>query len=492
MSYFNAGDWLTMLLYLGAVIVLGLWFGKDQHNTRDYFLGSRNIPWWAVGLSIVATETSALTFIAVPAIAYGTNLAFLQIIIGYVIARVILAIVLVPHYFRGEIYSPYQLITQAFGPASGRLASGFFLISGVLAAGVRIYVTCIPLRLLLGIDILAAILLFVVLSLAYTYVGGIKAVVWTDALQFALFIGGGLFVLAYIPCQLPDGWVGALREAKAAGKLHALNLSFSWSMPINLWMGLVGATVQVMSSHGADQLIVQRVLTCRSVADGRKALLLSAVVIFPLFVLFLLTGTLLWVYYQHYAPAIPLPSGTTGFTKNDYVFPIFILTALPNGLKGFLMVAILSAAMSSVSSALSALASVTVMDLWPRREKAGQGTKHQLRLSRVVTLFWAAGLIIVAWGTRRAEYVLNTAFSLSGLTSGALLGGVGLAVFWRHGRAAPIMAGMTVSLAVMTLIRVYLSARIAWPWYTLIGLVVTVAVAWIVRALIQPPPAEPP
>src|SRR5215212_5394086 len=196
-SLFSAGDWCVIVAYLAGIIGLGIWFGKDQRNTRDYFLGSKNIPWWGIGLSIVAAETSALTIISVPAMAYGANIAFIQIIIGYVIARLILAIVMVPHYLKGEIYSPYQLLETAFGAPARKLAGGFFLISETLAAGVRVYVASIPVKLMLGErllsfgtgdPILGAILLFVLLSLLYTYIGGVKAVIWTDAVQFGLFM----------------------------------------------------------------------------------------------------------------------------------------------------------------------------------------------------------------------------------------------------------------------------------------------------------------
>ena len=277
-SYFSAGDWAIILLYLLGIIALGLWFGKDQRNTRDYFLGSKNVPWWGIGLSIVAAETSALTIIGVPAMAYGGNIAFLQMIIGYVIARIILAIVLVPHYFKGEIYSPYQLFANTFGPSARQTAGGFFLISETLAAGVRVYVASIPVKLMLGDKvlgfgtgdpILGAILLFVILSLLYTYVGGVKAVIWTDAVQFGLFLLGGVFALCYIP-TLVDGGVGAVfSKAAAAGKLHWLNATpppgvsltkFLLDTPFNIWMGVIGGTVLVLSTHGAEQLIVQRVL----------------------------------------------------------------------------------------------------------------------------------------------------------------------------------------------------------------------------------------
>src|SRR5436305_5573035 len=231
-SYFNPGDWAVICIYLLGIIALGLWFGRDQHNTRDYFLGSKSVPWWGIGLSIVAAETSALTIIGVPAMAYGDNIAFLQMIIGYVIARIILAIVLVPHYFKGEIYSPYQLFANAFGPAARQTAGGFFLLSETLSAGVRVYVASIPVKLMLGDrllgfgtgdPILGAILLFVILSLLYTYVGGVKAVIWTDAVQFGLFLLGGLYALFYIPTLVQGGASEVFSQAAAAGKLHWLN-----------------------------------------------------------------------------------------------------------------------------------------------------------------------------------------------------------------------------------------------------------------------------
>src|SRR3954451_698439 len=209
-SYFSTGDWSVIVLYLLGIIALGVWFGQDQRNTRDYFLGSKNIPWWGIGLSIVAAETSALTVIGVPGIAYGSNLAFLQLIIGYVLARIILAIVMVPHYLKGEIYSPYQLFANTFGAAARQTAGGLFLISETLAAGVRVYVACIPVQLMLGINVLPSIVLFVALSLVYTYIGGVKAVIWTDAVQFGLFLIGGVFAICYIPTLLDGGISGVL------------------------------------------------------------------------------------------------------------------------------------------------------------------------------------------------------------------------------------------------------------------------------------------
>lgn len=503
-NYLSAADVWMIVLYLLGIIGLGVWFGRDQHNTRDYFLGSKNIPWWGIGLSIVAAETSALTIIGVPAMAYGGDIAFLQIILGYVIARILLAVVMVPHYLKGEIYSPYQLLENSFGPAARRMAGGFFLVSETLAAGVRVYVASIPVKLMLGDKILSlgtgdpilgAILLFVLLSLLYTYIGGVKAVIWTDAVQFGLFLAGGLFTLFYVPTLIDGGWSAAFGKAAAAGKLHWFNPQFSAALPFNIWMGVIGGTVVVLSSHGAEQLIVQRVLACGSVADGRKALVLSAVVIFPLFLIFLLCGALLWVFYQSHPMQIPLPETRPGIKANDFIFPIFMMTEVPHVLRGFLIVAILSAAMSSVSSALTSLASVSTMDFVKGLTRADRSELFFLRFSKYSTVFWAATLIGVAYASREVVSVLNAAFTLRGLTSGALLGGLILVLFQRKGSPWPLILGMLVSLLVMIGVSQYewtalvngkeAKLKMAWPWFTLIGTVVMLAVAALAGRLMK-------
>ncbi len=508
MGFFNTADWIIIVAYLLGIIGLGVWFGKDQRNTRDYFLGSKNIPWWGIGLSIVAAETSALTIISVPAMAYGTNIAFIQMVVGYVIARLILAVVMVPHYLKGEIYSPYQLLETAFGPSARKLAGGFFLLSETLAAGVRVYVASIPVKLMLGEKllsigtgdpILGSILLFVLLSLIYTYVGGVKAVIWTDAVQFGLFMAGGLFTLFYIPHLMGSSLSAALDVARAGGKLVWFYPEFSLAMPFNIWMGLIGATFVTLSSHGAEQLIVQRVLACKNVSEARKALVLSAVVILPLFLVFLLVGALLWAYYQSHPLGIPIPEirSDSGIKRNDYIYPVFMMTAVPHVLKGFLIVAILSAAMSSVSSALTSLASVSTMDFIKALTRDAWRDEAYLRFSKYSTVLWAAALIVVASLSREVPYVLNAAFSLRGLTSGALLGGLALVLFWKRGSPVPVSVGMLGSvLAMMVVTQTEWSSslvkgRIAWPWFTLIGTIITLAVATAIRSVWKPIPGQP-
>ena len=292
-------DWFILGGFLVFPFLVALWSARRaSQGLGQYFLAGRDLPWWGVALSILATETSALTFIGVPAMAYGGNLGFMQIVLGYALGRVLLAAVVVPYYFKNEIYSPYALLGQAFGAWAQKAGAVFFLIAGTLAAGVRVFVTCIPLQLMLDWPVLPAILLFVGLSLIYTWAGGIRAVVWTDTVQFFLLVAGGLFALFYLPTLIDGGWPAALGQAREAGKLEWLNFDFALAKPFNFWMGMIGAVVFVLYTHGIDQLVAQRVLACRNVADGRKALLFCAVGIVPMILLFLMVGVLLWVHYQ--------------------------------------------------------------------------------------------------------------------------------------------------------------------------------------------------
>jgi len=358
-----------------------------------------------------------------------------------------------------------------------------FLIAGTLAAGVRVFVTCIPLQLMLDWPVLPAILLFVGLSLIYTYVGGLKAVVWTDAAQFILFVAGGLFALFYIPTLIDGGWNGAMETARAADKLEWLNTKLSLAAPYNLGMSILGAGIFVLFTHGVDQLVAQRVLACRTIADGRKALTFCAIVILPMMLLFLMVGVLLWVLYQQTPIPIDIPENSFGKKQTDFVFPIFMLAQAPVGVKGLLLVGIFAAAMSSVSSALSALSSVTVMDLGLAKPKASD--RHKLWLSRWSTLMWGVMLILVAFASREVESVMDAAFSLVGLASGGLLGGVLLALTLKKGRGTPIILGMAVSLMAMLAVKYGLKDAIHWPWYTLIGCGITLLVTMLAKAFCE-------
>lgn len=539
---FGIGDWAIVILYLLAMVFVGLWMSRGQKSTRDYFLGGRNIPWWAVGMAIIATETSAMTFIGIPALAFGGmvrneagqvvlnqgSIGFLQIVIGYVIARVIVAIIMVPHYFKGDVYSPYQILLKYFGKTPRYLASGIFLIQGAMGAGVRIYVTAIPVMIVFRVffpawGILHSIILFTVVSVIYTYIGGIKAVVWTDVIQFCIFVIGGLFAVFYVPSLLSGGWsevwsiagdsgrldpidMGTVGWAEAQGMGYETFWGFIWANIkeifkgssesggiFNIWMGLIGATIGVMCSHGVDQLNVQRVLTCRNAKEGGKALILSAILILPLFFLFLMVGIALYAFYKTNGfnfGVNPWTPHLNNAPKTDYVFPIFIITHVPPLLKGLLVAGILSAAMSSISGALSALGSVSVMDIYRVLDKNRKSEKTYLKLSRFAVIVVAVVLIIIAFLSQYATLVFNLAFTLVGITSGALLGSILFAMWYGRANPWPIVAGMVSSVIGTAVIVILVRSGvlvISWPWFTPFGTAICLGVAYVMSFFFEKP-----
>lgn len=525
---FNTIDWGVVAVYLMGMITIGLLMSRGQKSKRDYFLGGRNLSWWMVGLSIVATETSALTFIGVPAMALGVlklddnglffteggNIYFMQIVIGYVIARVIVAMIMVPHYFRGDVYTPYQVLTRAFGPSTRTLAAAFSVFNMILQAGFRVYVTAIPVMIVMRTvypqwGIWESILLFTAISIAYTSIGGITAVVWTEMIQFFIFFFGGLFAVLYIPTLLqgdlaaPSGATGwaAISEVSAA-KLHWFHwgtvsmaegqsaMSWLWANvvelfggPFNIWMGLIGATVGIMVSHGVDQLNVQRVLACKDVRGGRNALILSAIIIAPQFLIFLMVGVGLYAFYVingwnfdgmgPWDPRSVVEATGVGSPKADYIFPIYIINEMPHIVKGFMVAGILAAAMSSLASALTAISSVAIMDLWrPLTGKRGE-QKGELAMGRWGTFVVGVLLVVVAWVAKDAELIFNLVFQFAGVFAGALLGAVLYGMWAKAGHSGPVMAGMIASAVIMAAIvlcsKFVDGFNINWPWYPFIG-----------------------
>jgi SSS family transporter len=507
---FTTWDWVVVFGYLVGMVAIGVIMSRGQKSKRDYFLGGRNLSWWMVGLSIVATETSALTFIGVPAMAIGLlkldenglyfteggNLFFIQIAIGYVIARVIVALYMVPHYFRGDVYTPYQVLTRAFGPQPRTLAAITSVINMTLQAGFRVYVTAIPVMIVMRTvypewGIWYSIMLFTAVSILYTSIGGVTAVVWTEMIQFFIFFFGGLFAMIYIPTLL-TGDLAAPSGAEDQSFWHWIgaNIAEVFGGDFNIWMGLIGATVGIMVSHGVDQLNVQRVLACRDERGGRNALVLSAVIIAPQFLVFLLVGAGLFAFYTlngfNFGDMAPWDPKTVdevtglGSPKADYIFPIFIVTQMPPVVKGFLIAGILAAAMSSLASALTAISSVAIMDLWrPLRGHSGE-TKGELAMGRLGTLITGVFLALIAWAAKDADMIFNLVFKFAGLFAGALLGAVLFGMRTKSGWPGPVMAGMVVSALVMAavvLLTIFTSFSVHWPWYPVIGTGVCLGVA---------------
>lgn len=487
MSAFTPLDLVVLVVYVGGVTAFGTWLGRRQKDARDYFLADRSIPWWAVCFSVVATETSALTFISVPATAYGSDFWMLQLALGYLIGRTVVAAVLLPGHFRGDTVTAYTLLERRFGLRTRRFASLIFMVTRVFADAVRVFATAIPIRLITGLPYWQAILITGAVTLLYTYHGGLKAVIWTDVVQMFLYAFGGIAALVVILGQIPGGWEG-LVAAVPAEKWRIFHLDGGFDDATWLLTGLVGGAFLSMASHGVDQLIVQRLLAAPSLRDARKALLVSGVLVFAQFSLFLVVGVGLHAFYRGREFATP-----------DEIFPMFIVAELPPGVTGLVIAALLAAAMSTVSSSLNSLASSTTFDIYaPLSGRAGDD-EHLAKVGKSFTLLWAVILIGGAMLFQFASQgtpVVVIALQIAAFTYGGLLGGFLLGLLVPRADQRDAILGMATAIALMTGLWAVqqfgvIPKVVDTLWFSLIGSVVTVGVGWVSSRLHPPRAGEP-
>src|SRR5215471_1368415 len=463
-------------LYLVGITLFGLRFRKKQRSLRDYFLAGRDIPWWAIALSIVAAETSTLTIISIPGLAYDTDLTFLQVILGYLIGRIIISFILLPHYFRGDLFTAYELIERRFGRGLRSLTAGLFLLTRAAAEGVRVYAVSIVVSIALGTGKIASIAIITALTLIYTFEGGLAAVIWTDVVQTAIYVGGTIVGLVTILHLMPGGWNAIHSAAAAAGKFQVFDFRANFAVPYTFWAGVIGGTFFTTASHGTDQLIVQRLLAARGQKQSATALISSGLAILFQFALFLIVGVMLWAYYR-------VPSANFG--RADRIYPTFIVTHMPHGISGLLIAAILAAAMSNLSAALNSLSSSAIMDFYARlRPEADEAKK--MRLSRIATLLWALvlfGLAIIA--LHKAGRVVEVGLQIASVAYGALLGAFLLGVLTRranqYGAAIGMLCGFGIELYL------WLGTKLPWTWWVMIGASVTFAIGWSVGLIIHGP-----
>jgi solute:Na+ symporter, SSS family len=470
---FSGLDVVVLVAYLGGVVALGSWMGRSQRSARDYFLAGHNVPWWAIMLSVVATETSALTFISIPATAYTGSFWILQLAAGYIIGRVLVAYVLLPGYFRGELTTAYALLEERFGLTTRRFASGIFMVTRAFADSVRIFAAAIPLALITGWPYWQVILLVGLATLVYTWYGGLKAVVWVDVVQMALYAVGGITALWILTTLVPGGWAGITTAGEAAGTFQVLHLEGGPSQATWLVTGLVGGAFLTMASHGVDHLTVQRLLAAPNLAGARKAVIGSGVLVFVQFTLFLMVGAGLYAFY----------AGRT-FETPDEVFPLFIIQSLPAGLSGLLVAGILAAAMSTVSSSLNSLAAAATHDIYAPIARREHDEAHLLRAGRAFTLVWAAILIGGAILFRFAQQdtpIVVIALQIASFTFGPLLGGFLLGTLFRRPDQRDAVTGIAVAVALMTALWTVqtfgiIDRVVDTLWFALIGSALTVAV----------------
>jgi SSS family solute:Na+ symporter len=482
----NRLDLLVIVAYLVGVTIFGLRFRHRDRSLKSYFLADKDIPWWAISLSIVAAETSTLTVISVPGLAYETDFRFLQLVIGFVVGRLVVSIVLIPQYFRGELVTAYQLIDRRFGPKLRSLTAGLFLVTRAAAEGVRVFAVAIVIgiattSLLAGISDLgrdlAAIGIVCLLTLIYTFEGGMAAVIWTDVLQLAIYVAGTGIALLTIVHMVPWGWTTIHQVAGHAGKFRVFDFSWNFYSTYTFWSGVIGGAFLTTASHGTDQLIVQRLLAARNQRQSKLALVSSGIAVLAQFSLFLLVGAMLYVFYQLMPPAV-------AFTRSDIVFPTFIVTRMPHGVSGLLISAILAAAMSNLSAALNALSSTTMVDFY-QRWRPRTSEVERVRLSRFATVGWALVLFGLAMLARHGGRVLEVGLSIASVAYGSLLGVFLLGVLTKRASEAGAMAGMLAGFIFN--VYLWLFTRVPFTWYVALGSVMTFAVGYGLSIVLPQP-----
>src|SRR5215472_14823164 len=482
----NALDLALIAIYLLGITLFGIHFRSADRSLKSYFLADRNIPWWAISLSIVSAETSTLTVISIPGLAYDRDFGFLQIVMGYLVARVMICIIFVPQYFRGDFYTAYQLIDRRFGPRLHRFTAGLFLMTRAAAEGVRVWAISIVVGIALtsvfayfGVtpetrDILS-VAIITLLTLVYTFEGGMSAVVWTDVVQMTIYVAGTIIGLFTILHLVPGGWSAVDRIAGGAGKFRIFDFSLSPSNSYSFWAGVIGGTFLTTSTHGTDQLMVQRLLAAKNEGQAKLALLSSGVFIFIQFGLFLLVGASLFA-----------------FANSDRIFPTFIVNRMPHGISGVLIAAILAAAMSNLSAALNSLSSTTVVDFYLRlRPEATE--RRRVAISRFATVFWGIVLFGLALLSRHGGRVVEIGLTIISVAYGSLLGVFLLGILTRRATESGAIAGMACGLVIN--LYLWLGAdhfaswagfRIAYTWLVAIGTIVTFAVGYSVSTLTSP------
>lgn len=462
-------DFIIIIAFLIATALFGIIKGGKQKTVNDYFLGSKSVPWWAVCFSIVAAETSTLTFISIPGLAYLTNLNFLQVTFGYLIGRIIIAAFFLPSYFSGNLNTAYAFLENRFGQKTRSFASIVFLFTRTAADGVRLFATAIPLKLLLDIDYPLAIIIIAIITLLYTITGGVKGIIWVDVVLMAIYIFGALLAAYFLAFKfIPGGISSILESASINNKLEIFNFNFGNSLsefflkPYTIISGILGGAFLSMASHGTDQLIVQRLLTINNLKHAQKAIIGSGIIVVLQFALFLLVGIALYAYYGQLN------------IRSDEVFPKFIIENLPTPFSGIIIAGLFAAAMSTLAGSISALSSSTMLDLYYPFKK-NSNSVNDLLISRIVTLVWATLLILAAiFFMNSPQTVVELALSIASFTYGGLLGTFMLGLFVKEATQEDALAGFTSGLFIM--IAVILLNLTAWTWFTLIGVSATIII----------------
>jgi len=462
-------DYVVIAGYLLAITAFGSWFAKFQKTTRDYFITGRSVPWWAICFTVVATETSTLSFIGVPAGAYAGNMTFLQLPLGYICGRFLVSFLFIPAYFRGELFTSYELLQRRFGPGVKNAAAIIFVVTRTLADGIRLFATALVISVVTAVPVPWTILLLGIAMIVYTVRGGVAAVIWTDVVQMFVYVAGALAVFVALLWQIPGGWATVAAAGEAAKKFQVLDFSLDPTKVYTFWAGLFGGIALTLATHGTDQFLVQRLLSARSARDAGRGLILSGFIVFVQFVLFLVIGVMLYTFYQH----TPLPRA---LGRNDEILPLFVVSGIPQGVSGFIIAAIVAAALSP---SINALAATTINDFYVKYIRPDADEDRLMRLSRYATIGWGIAQIAVALGAQWIDRsVLDAGLLVLSFAAGPVLGAFLTGVLIDRVGSAAMLWGMIGGTVVVTY--GWWTNAFAWTWYALIGAACTSGLAFVV------------
>jgi solute:Na+ symporter, SSS family len=458
-----------------AITAFGTWLGRRGRSVRDYFLAARSVPWWAIATCIVATETSTLTFIGAPGTAYKSDWTFLQLVVGYIVGRALIALIFIPAYFRGDIFTSYELLQRRFGGAVRTVSAAIFLLYRTLGDGIRLHAAALVLALAAGIPEWWCIVVLGVAMILYTEEGGVVATIWTDSIQMFVYLAGAIVCLVAVIHRLPAGVGGALAAASAAGKLALFDFSFDLRLPFTFWAGLLGGAFLTLATHGTDHYLVQRLLVARSQRDASTGLVLSGFLVMAQFALFLFLGTLLWAHY-----------GGRPFARGDEVLPTFVSTELAGGWQGFILAAVVAAALSP---SLNSMASTTVRDFYLPYVRPDASEAQQMRVGRAFTVIWGIAQIAVAVVAQNIDSALQAGLAALSYASGPTVGAFLLGVLTRRATSAGTMVGMISGLAISLVVGMLAPYvlhfdGVAWTWNVAVGAIATFVIGLGVSALV--------
>lgn len=477
-------DWTVLILYLTFSVLAGVWIGRGARDLSSYLVGDRNLSWWWILGSLVATETSTATFLSVPGNAWqeGGDYQFLQLAMGFILGRVVVSLVLLPLYFQGQLYTAYEVLSKRFGPSARRTASLLFLVTRNLGDGLRLFLAAIALNRVVGWSLPSCIILVGLCTMIYTVAGGMKSVIFNDCLQFVVYLLGGVLALSILVAQTPGGWSLFWEEAQAMNKTRIFDFSWDLSDAYTLWAGLIGGAFLTMGTHGTDQMMVQRLLCARNRRDASLALIASGFVVLLQFALFLTVGVGLAVFYRHHVVG--------GEITKDFVFADFIVNEMPAGwgLIGLLLASVFAAAMSTLSSSLNSSATAVIQD-WVRSKR--HDPQRQLQLTRMFTVVF--GIIQIGIGIAAIQWsrsVVDDALAIAGFSAGVLLGVFSLGILTRRPDQIDAIVGMLGGILTLLWIKYHPLCyefagwapptwKLAWPWWPVVGAVTTFLVGWI-------------